>query len=150
LRRLHVHPWAGVESGPETLESSGPGGLHLGLGCFVSADRADQVQLRCAAHAGDLGPEGLRDLHHEPAHAAGRADHQDAVSRPKLRDVPECLQRGDSGDGDRRGLFEAESGRLAGQLLGPGDREHRERALGFAHHLVAGPQAGDLPPTAYL
>ena len=42
----------------------------------VGAEGADQVHLRGAAHAGDLGAERLGDLHGEAAHAARRADDQ--------------------------------------------------------------------------
>ena len=51
----------------------------------VGAEGADQVDLRRAAHAGDLGAERLGDLHRERADAAGRADDQHLLPRPGRR-----------------------------------------------------------------
>ena len=46
---------------------------------MVGAERADQVHLRGAAHAGHLGAERFGDLHGEQPHAARRPDDQDPL-----------------------------------------------------------------------
>ena len=51
----------------------------------VGAERADQVDLGGAAHAGDLGAERLGDLHGERADASRRADDQHLLPGLDLR-----------------------------------------------------------------
>ena len=104
----------------------------------VSADRADQVHLGRATHAGHLRAERLRDLHRERAHAYGRADDQHGLPGLHLPLVTHGLQGGGTGDRNRGGLFESEVRRLRDQLVRLRDRDLGERtALGRTHHLVA-------------
>ena len=51
----------------------------------IGAERTDQVGLRPAAHAGDLGAERLRDLHGERAHTARPWESSDPHSSVHCR-----------------------------------------------------------------
>jgi hypothetical protein len=72
----------------------------------VRSEDADQLQLRRAGHADDLGAGRRGDLHGERPHAAGRADDQHLL--PGL-DVPAVA--------DRR--VQAQDHAHGGRLTGP-------------------------------
>jgi hypothetical protein len=61
----------------------------------IGADRSDQVRLGRAAHAGDLGAEGLGDLHGERADASRCTDDQDLLPGLHPCLVPHGLQGGE-------------------------------------------------------
>src|SRR5205807_3153818 len=84
---------------------------------MVRADRADQVHIPGAAHAGYLGAEYLRDLHGEGPHTSRSAIDQDLLSRLDLCLIAKALQRGERRDRNGRRLLECDVG-------------------GFQHHLV--------------
>src|SRR5207253_2311429 len=65
---------------------------------MVRADRADQVHIPGAAHAGYLGAEYLRDLHGEGPHTSRSAIDQDLLSRLDLCLIAKALQRGERRD----------------------------------------------------
>ena len=73
----------------------------------IGAESSDQIHLRCAADAGDLGSESPGDLHDERAHASRRADDQHLLPRLHVR-LADCLERGDPGDGRGGRLLEGE------------------------------------------
>jgi hypothetical protein len=111
----------------------------------VGADRSHQIRLGRAADPGDLGAEGLGDLHGERAHASGRADDQYVLSRPQVRVVADGLQGGGRRAGHGRGLLEAQVSRLEGQAVRPGGRVLGEGALAGAEHFIARFKPGDIP-----
>ena len=103
----------------------------------VGAQRGHQVDLRGAAHAGDLGAERLRQLDRVGADAAGRADHQHGLTGLHAPGVDERLQRGAGRDGNDRGLGEGQVRGLAGELVLPRHGVLGERPGRHAVHLVA-------------
>ena len=110
---------------------------------LVGAERADQVQVPGAAHPGHLGPEPLGELHGEGADAARGADDQDLLARLDARVVAQALQGGQRGQGDGRGLLEAQVGRLAlDHVLGDADVLGEAARGDVGVHLVAGAQPG--------
>ena len=86
----------------------------------VCAERPDPVQLRGTAHAGDLGSEGLGDLHGEGAYAAGGSDDQHLVAGSDSSVVADRLERREPGNRDRSRLIEGDVRRLGCELVGPG------------------------------
>ena len=83
---------------------------------LIGADRADKIDLCGAGHAGDLGAEGLGQLHGVGADAARGTDDQDL---PPGCDPP-GVQAFDSSkprDRDDGGLLEAQPGGLAHQFV---------------------------------
>ena len=70
-----------------------------------------------AAHPGDLGAERLGQLHRERSHTARRPDDQDFLPRLDLALVAKRLEGGEAGDGDGRGLLEAEVGRFGREVV---------------------------------
>ena len=78
----------------------------------IGADRSDHVYVSRAAHAGDVCPERLGDLHGERTHASRRAIDQDLLPRLNLSLVAETLQRRDCGDPHGSRLLERQVGRL--------------------------------------
>jgi hypothetical protein len=86
---------------------------------LVGTDRPDQLQLGRAGHPGDVGAERLGELHLERPHAACRPDDQDPLPRLQLADIPKPLEGGEAGDGDGRGVLEAEVGRLGSHSGSP-------------------------------
>ena len=109
----------------------------------VSPQRADEVELRRAAHAGDLGTERLGDLHGVAAHAARRAGDEDPLPGLHAAGVADGLQGGEPGDRNHGGLLEGEVRRLAGELRLLGDGVLGERAGADPVHLVAGGEPRD-------
>src|SRR5680860_812972 len=81
----------------------------------AGAERADQLDVAGAAHAGDVGAEGLGDLHGERADASRRAVDQHRVAWLHLADVAQAPQGGDGGDRHRGSLLEGEVGGLERQ-----------------------------------
>ena len=73
----------------------------------VGAEGADQVHLRRAAHAGDLGAERLGDLHGERADAARRADDQHLLPGLDPSLVAQACSAVQAGDRDGGRLLEA-------------------------------------------
>src|SRR6266566_7468231 len=110
----------------------------------IRADGADQIRLRRAAHAGDLGAEGLGDLHGERAHASRRADDQHPLPGLHLRVVAHGLQRGERGDGDGRRLLEGKVGGLGCQPGRPGADVRGEGSVAGAVDLIARLEPGHL------
>ncbi len=108
----------------------------------VGAEGSHQVELRGAAHAGDLGAEGLGQLHGVAADAAGCADDQHVLARLDPAVVGQRLQRGGGRDRHDGGLLEGEVARLAGELVLAGHGVLGERALADAEHLVADGEPG--------
>ena len=107
---------------------------------MVGADRADQIHLRRAAHAGDVRAEGLGQLHGIAADAAGGADDQNllpawmcpASRRPWMAASPETATAA--------ACSKLRPGRLTGELVLPRGGVFGEGAAGDAEHLVADPE----------
>jgi hypothetical protein len=72
---------------------------------MVGADRPDETRLRGAAHAGDLGAEGLRKLHGIGADASRGADDQNLLSGLDAPGVAQALDGGEPGNRHRAGLL---------------------------------------------
>ena len=85
------------------------------VGCVVdgvcSAERAHQFDVARAAHAGDLGAKGRRDLDRIAADAAGGAVDKHPESGPRLAHFPDSAQRRRGRYGDPRRLLERQAGR---------------------------------------
>ena len=107
------------------------------------ADRTS-LELGCAGHTGDLGPERLGDLHREGPDSSGRADDQHLLPGRDLPAVAHGLQRGEGRDGRGGGLLEGEVGRLGRELVRPADGVLGEGSLGDAVDVVARFQGGDV------
>ena len=90
-----------------------------------------------AGHAGDLGPEGLRDLDGERADAAGRPVDQDLLPGLDRPVVAQELEGGRRGDADGGRLLEREIGRLLDELVLARMGELGEGAGAPAEHVVA-------------
>lgn len=90
----------------------------------VGTERPNHLQVACAADAGHLRAQGLRDLDSEVSDAARCAIDQDRLAPLDPAVVAETLQRGDRGQGHGRSLFEGQVGRHRRQ--GP-----RRRTLEF-------------------
>ena len=111
----------------------------------ISTQRAHQLDIPGAAHAGDFGAEVFGELHGKGAHAARCAidQHFHAGLDPAL--VAQGLQGGYSCDGDGGGLFETDIRRLFGQRTRFAHHQLlRETAVAAAKYLVTGFEAGDL------
>ena len=115
----------------------------------VGAEGPDQVELAGAGHAGDLGSEGLGQLHGIAPDATGGADDQHALAGLEVADVGEGLQGGGRRDRDHRGLLEGEVGRFDGQLVLVGDGVLGERASPEAEDLVALGEHGHRRPDGH-
>jgi len=102
----------------------------------VGPERADQLQLPGAGHAGDPRAERLGELDRVRPHPAGRPEDQHPLTRLDLANVAERLEGGEPGDGHDRRLLEGQVGRLEGQVA----RRHAHvlgvGAVGPAQHLV--------------
>lgn len=85
---------------------------------MVRADRTDEPLVRRAAHGCDLGAERLRDLYGEGAHAAGRPDDEDPLTRPDATVIPERLEGGHASFRHGRRLPERQVRRPAHELAG--------------------------------
>ena len=107
----------------------------------IGADRAKQLQVLRAAHAGHLGAERLGDLHGERADATRRAVDQDLLSWLNPAIVAKELQGRGCGHADRRRLLERQIRRLRDELIRRCARVLREGAGAPAEHLVAGAEA---------
>ncbi len=130
----------------DQVEASPAGGEVLArvIDDVVGADRSDQVQLRRAAHAGDLGAERLRDLHGERADAARGADDEHPLARSEPSLVAQPLERRAGRDRDGGGLLEREVGGLWRDPGRAGARVLGEGAGRGAEDLVAGRESGDV------
>ena len=100
---------------------------------MVGAERSDQLDVAGAAYAGDLGPEGLRDLDGIGADAARGAVDQHLLALLQAARIPEAVERGKCRRRDGGGFLERQVGR------------HREdgllRRLGvFGGRTDAGPE----------
>ncbi len=91
----------------------------------------------------DLGPGAAGHLDGREADAAGRRMDQDALSRAEPAQVFQGVRRGEERDRQRRGLLEAEPGRLDRDQLGPRHDMTAEGEAGDRQHLVADAQLGD-------
>ena len=80
----------------------------------VGTERADQLDVPGAGHAGHLGTEGLRDLDGERPHATGRPVDQDLLSGLDRPVVTQELERGRGGDPEAAACSNV---RLAGFLM---------------------------------
>jgi hypothetical protein len=122
-------------------------GVRLGevLGRVVDdaggAERAHELQVPGAAHAGDLRAERRGDLHGVAADAAGRAVDQHPVPGPRLADPADSAQRGGGRHRDRRSLLEREALRLGHEEFGPAAGVFGERARAEADNVLAGAQS---------
>src|SRR4051794_30640653 len=108
----------------------------------IGAEGADRVELRGAAHAGDLGSERLGDLDGESSHAARRADDQDLLPGLDPSVVANRLEGGKCGDGNRSRLLERQLRWLVRELVRSGACVLRERRLANAEHGVARRESG--------
>ena len=80
-RRRSDSEWFDDVVEDEVVLLSAPGEVVAGVvDDVVGADRTDQVHVPGAAHAGDLGPERLGDLHRERADAAGGTIDEDLLA----------------------------------------------------------------------
>ena len=95
---------------------------------MVRAEGSDQVRLGGAADGGDLGAERLGQLDREGPHAAGGAEDQHLLTRLDAPVVAQALQRGQGGDGDRRGLLGGEVRRLVRELVARDARAYSANA----------------------
>jgi hypothetical protein len=111
----------------------------------VGAERSDEVDLRGAAHAGDLCAVGLGDLHGERADTSGRADDEDLLAGLDRTAMVHGLERGACGHRYGGRLFEGEVGRFRSELVLVGTRELGEGADTGAEDLVAGLEPRHLP-----
>ena len=93
----------------------------------VGAERAHQLDVARAAHAGDFGAVVLGDLHGERADAAGRAVDQHLLSRLDLALVAQALQCGDRRDRHGRSLLERHVGGLQRDARGSRARRRTRR-----------------------
>ena len=101
---------------------------------MVGAERADQLDVANAAHAGDVSAEGLGDLHGERADASRCAVDQHRLAGLHLADVAQALQGGDGRDRHRCGLPDGQVDALGG-----------EQALGDAGELGQATGGGEVP-----
>ena len=63
-----------------------------------------------------------------------------------MADIAQALHGGGRGNGDDRGLFEGETGRLVDELVRSGHRVLGEGTVGDAEHLVTDFELGDVGP----
>src|SRR3954447_14624371 len=103
----------------------------------VGAECHYEVDLRAAAHPGDLRTKDLRNLYGEGPNTARGADDEHPLARLNAAHVAKALQGSDSGDWHHRGLLEGDVGRLPRELGLEDRRELRERAFADAEHVVA-------------
>src|SRR5919204_641452 len=106
----------------------------------VGADRADQVHVPRAAHAGHVRSERLRKLHREGTDAARRTVDQDLLPGSHLALVAKRLQGDEAGQGSGRGVLEREVGRLRLQRVGGNGRLLGEGAVAPAEDRVTWPE----------
>jgi hypothetical protein len=114
----------------------------------VGAERADQLHVSGAAHAGHLRAERLGDLDGEGAHATGGPVDQDVLSGLDPTQVALADQGGAGGQRYRRCLLEGQVGRLGcrsvvgdAHVLGKGAVGEAE----VAGHLITRSQPGHTP-----
>ena len=115
----------------------------------VGPDRADQLHVLRAGHAGDLGAEGFRDLHGERADPARRAVDQDGLAGLDLARVAEQLEGRRRGHPDRGRLLEGQVGGLLDEVAFGRAGELGERAGAPAEHLVAGAEGRHVGPDRF-
>ncbi|HTE60529.1 MAG TPA: hypothetical protein VK631_09275, partial [Solirubrobacteraceae bacterium] len=103
---------------------------------MIGPDRPHQVQLRRAAHAGDLRSGCLGDLHGERPDPARRTDDQHVLAGLDAPAVAEGLQGGEGGDRNRGRLLEGQIRRHPRQpvrsrqgVLGEGGATRAEHRL---------------------
>ena len=70
----------------------------------IGAEGSHHIDLRCAAHTGDVGSERLGDLHSEVAHSSRGTDDQHRLTGLDPSVVAHCLEGGEPRDrhGSRR------------------------------------------------
>ena len=83
----------------------------------LDSEGSEQVVPHGTRHRGDSGAAGSSQLYQQVSHAAGRAVHEDPLARYEVKPV-EQLQRGRTGERQRRGFNRAERGRAASDKLG--------------------------------
>jgi hypothetical protein len=110
------------------------------------AERAHQVQVAGAAHAGDRRTQRGGDLHGVAADAAGGAVDQNLLPGLYLADVPDAAQRGRGRHRQRRGLLEAQAVRHGHDQVSPGAGVFGEGARAETQDVLAGAQAGYADP----
>ena len=98
----------------------------------IGAERTDQLDVRGAAHAGDLGTERLGELHGERPHAARGAVDQDPLPCLDAALVTEGLEGRDGRDRDRRRLLKGEVGRLGATKSFSGPQTYSAQARLFS------------------
>ncbi len=109
----------------------------------ISAQRADEVDLRRTADPGDGGTHGLGDLDGERADATGGPDDQYTLACFDSADVADRLERCQAGHWDSCCLIEAQVRRYSCQLALLRRSELGERSLADAEHVVAHTESGD-------
>ena len=114
----------------------------------VGAERADQLDVVRAAHAGHGGAEVLGELDGESADSAGRSDDQHLVPRLDLAVVPQGLQGGRCRERHGGGVLERDGPRSVGEeSFGDGDSLGEGAEAGHERRpvdLVAGLHRGDV------
>ena len=111
---------------------------------MIGADRADEIHVRGAAHAGHLRAEGLGDLHGERAHAARRPVDEDLLPRLDLAVIAKQLESGGCRHANGGCLLEGEIGRLLDELILGSARVLGERTSAPAEDFVSGTEGVDL------
>ncbi len=111
-----------------------------------SAERADQLGVASAAHAGDLGTQGGRDLDGVRAHLAAGPVDEHLLAGLNLAHLTDLAQGRRRRDGNRGRLLEGQARRLGHHLVRPGARVLCERAPAEPEHRVARPQLAHVHP----
>ena len=112
----------------------------------VGAERRHEVELRGAAHSGDIGGQGLGQLHRIASDSPGGTDDENSLPGLDPAGVGQGLQSRACRDRDDGGLLEGQVRGLGCQLVLSDGGVLGERPAGDAEHLVAHGEPGDRRP----